>query len=152
MFLTVNDYVSELRGYLLGLQRICKTRCVFHSEIIKLERGIDNTIECYVKKLSSDFDYFGKEVISYTDVQKIFRRYVISNIDITNANAIKLIEYDLVEYFGLCSTATDSDGSFNQLVSGGAIKLNFNLDTYKSCCYFFVPINSFVIVVGLAIN
>ncbi len=144
--------VNNLNGYLHSLRRLSGNKCDFWAESVEIESDIDNTIDKYFSKLESNNKALKKEEIDYSTVEKLLKDLVFSNLNVRDDNLIKLFAWDIVEYYGLASTALDPEGGFNPLVSNGAIKVSVQSDFYESCVYYVVQIANFAVVTGLAIR
>ena len=144
--------INNLNGYLHSLRRLSGNKCDFWAECVEIDSDIDNAIDKYFSKLKSDCKVLKTEKIDYSTVENLLNNLVFSNLTIRDDNLIKLLAWDIVEYYGLASTALDSEGEFNPLVSNGAIKISVQSDFYESCVYYVVQIANFAVVTGLAIR
>ena len=144
--------VNNLNGYLHSLRRLSGNKCDFWAERVEIETDIDNTIDEYFSTLESNSKVLEIERIDYSTVEKLLDTLVFSNLNIKDGDLIKLFAWDIVEYYGLASTAVDPEREFNPLVSNGAIKVSVQSDFHNSCVYYVVQITSFAIFTGLAIR
>jgi hypothetical protein len=62
------------------------------------------------------------EKINYDAVELIFDRFIKKNLNV-NKEQLDLLLWDIVEYYGLASTALDPDDQFNPLLSKGAYRI-----------------------------
>ena len=122
--------INNLNGYLHSLRRLSGNKCDFWAECVEIDSDIDNAIDKYFSKLKSDCKVLKTEKIDYSTVENLLNNLVFSNLTIRDDNLIKLLAWDIVEYYGLASTALDSEGEFNPLVSNGAIKISVQSDFY----------------------
>jgi len=144
----MQTYVDNLNGYFQVLRRLSKNRCDFWSELIEIDGTLENTIEEYLESKES-VEFLNKKDISYSEVQELYESYIFSNITVSTV-AHKLLTYDIVEYYGLASTSTDSNNDFNPLISNGAVLLNVRSEFHSEYIYYVVEYGNKAIVTGLA--
>lgn len=144
--------VNGLNGYLYSLRRLTENKCDFWAELINIDSDIAEVIDSYLLKTNAIEKIIEKKKIDYVGVEKLLDDFIFSNLVIKDENIIKLLVWDIVEYYGLASTVIDSAADFNPLVSKGAIQITVQSSFHKQCVYYIVPISNYAIVTGLAIR
>jgi hypothetical protein len=148
----MENYVSELQGYLQSLRRLCRRQCDFHADSFLVENDIHVSIEKYINKLGSEFRFKGIKQLTYQEVESILENNLILELEVENQNTTKLFLWDIVEYFGLASTALNPNGDFNPLVSKGALAVEVHSSHYSSSTVFVVVIEKHAIVIWLSVR
>lgn len=147
------NQVSELDGYLKLLQRFCKKRCDYSVNAINIELDdVEQSAKQFVSSFDDIVEYNGLEKISFSDFQNILTKYVYSNINISDQNMVKLIDWDITEYFGLASTIKNPEGNFNPLVSNGGWQLKISSNFYEDCTIVLVEYGDQAIVFSLGMR
>lgn len=142
--------IANLNGYLHSLRRLSGNKCDFWAEATKIDSDLDNAIEGFLSNIKSGVKLIEKSKINYSAVEALLEELVLSNLLTDDENLKKSIAWDIVEYYGLASTALDAEGEFNPLVSNGAIKVSVQSDFHKSCVFYIVVISNYMVVTGLA--
>lgn len=148
----MENYVSELRGYLQSLRRLCRRQCDFHADSFLVKNDIHASIEEYIYKLGAEFKFKGIKPLTYQEVESILEKHLILELEVEDQNANELFLWDIVEYFGLASTALNPDGDFNPLVSNGALAVEVQSSHYSSGAIFVVVIEKAAIVMWLNVR
>lgn len=143
-------HIAELRGFLNALQRLCEAKSAFFAEVVRLSDDADSTLSKYFAECVAGCRYQGARRIAYSDVEAILDAFVYSKLRGVQADAIATLAWQLIEYYGLASTAADSNGPFKPLVSNGALLLSVSFDLPEICAYFAVEIPGHLIITGLA--
>ena len=92
------------------------------------------------KDLEQDFNY----------VHQLFKKYIYSKMDKINSDVIKQLDWNLVEYYGLVSTAEDENGPWNRLVGQRHRVLEYIDEAGNDAAVFFVEHKTFVVMTYLA--
>ncbi|HEY8942118.1 MAG TPA: hypothetical protein VIM59_18120 [Cellvibrio sp.] len=148
----MENYVSELRGYLQSLRRLCRRQCDFHVESFLVENDIHASIEEYINKLGAEFKFNGIKPITYQEVETVIKKHLILELEVENQNTIELFLWDIVEYYGLASTASNPNGDFNPLVSNGALAVDVESSHYSSGTIFVVVIEKTAVITWLSVR
>ncbi len=148
----MENYVSELRGYLQSLRRLCRRQCDFHADSFLVENDIHASIEKYINKLGAEFKFKGIKPLTYQEVEDALKNHLILELEVENQNTIELFLWDIVEYYGLASTASNPDGDFNSLVSNGALAVDVQSSRYSSGAIFVVVIGKTAIITWLNVR
>jgi len=148
----MENYVSELRGYLQSLRRLCRRPCDFHADSFLVENDIHSSIEEYINKLGAEFKFKGIKPVTYQEVESILKKHLVLELVLENQNTIDLFLWDIVEYYGLASTASNPDGDFNPLVSNGALAVEVQSSYYSSGAIFVVVIEKAAIITWLNVR
>lgn len=144
--------VSELNGYLKLLQRFCKKRCDFDASALTVEGDLEGAVERYVSNLDDIVEYRGLNKISFSDFQNIMKRFVYSNLTIQDENMVRLIDWDIVEYFGVASTVMDPEGDFNPIVSNGGWELDVTSNFYEACTVVLVQYDEQALILSFGVR
>ena len=141
-----SEYESALDGYLNALRRQCIRRCFFGVIELEIESSIEETIGNYVSEMKrryaamgEEYNYLGKENITYKMSSKIFDEYLYQYLQIQEANYFKLIEHDISDYLMFASEAQET-GSGHILLQNDIIKLTTRCNKYENECVLVFPL------------
>lgn len=148
----MENYVSELRGYLQSLRRLCRRQCDFYADSFVVENEIHKSIREYINNLGAEFTFKGVKPLTYQEVESVLRKHLLRELEVENPITIDLFLWDIVEYYGLASTASNPDGDFNPLVSNGAFAVEVHSLHYASSVVFVVVIEQCAIVMWLSVR
>lgn len=146
----MENYVSELRGYLQSLSRLGWRKCDFFADSFLVEIDIHTSIKEYVDKFGADLRLAGIKPLNYNEVENLLKKYLVLELKVESQNTIDLFLWDIVEYFGLVSTASNPDGDFNPLVRNGALGVEIQSSHYSSSAIFVVVIGKAAIITWLS--
>jgi hypothetical protein len=147
----MESYVENLNGFFQALRRLSENRCDYWSHCLKIDSSLENAIQNYFSSMD-DVELLEMNKITYEEVEALHQKYIFSNLVNVNGNVLDLIKWDLVEYFGLASTAIDPDGPFNPLVSSGALLLKARSTFHGEYVYYLVRYGNKAIITGLAVR
>lgn len=148
----MENYISELRGYLQSLRRLCQRQCDFYADSFPVTGDIYLSIEEHVNKCGDQFQFVGVKSITFNEVENLLQKHLIHELEVVSEDAIKLFMWDIIEYYGLISTALNPDGDFNPLVSNGALEVEVKSPHYLSGSIFVVVIEEVAIVMWLHVR
>lgn len=148
----MENYVSELRGYLQSLRRLCRRQCDFYADSFFLENDIHSSVKKYINKLGAEFEFVGIKPLTYQEVESILKKHLVAELEVESQSSIELFLWDIVEYYGLASTASNPDGDFNPLVSNGALEVEVKSSHYTSGAIFVVVIGKAAIITWLNVR
>jgi len=151
VIMSLEKHISELRGYLQSLQRLCKKRCDFDATIIPMETDLNETVTKYVAGFNGDFECIAQQKINFEEIEDLLQNYIYSNLSITNIDQIKLIDWDIIEFYGKASLEPGSTSDVNPLVTNGAIQVSITSKHYQSCAHFVVELGGHAVVTSLAV-
>jgi hypothetical protein len=117
-----------------------------------VENDIHSSVKEYIKKLGSEFEFVGVKPLTYQEVESILEKHLIAELEVESQNSIELFLWDIVEYYGLASTASNPDGDFNPLVSNGALAVEVISSHYASGAVFVVVIEKAAIITWLNVR
>ncbi|NRB38575.1 MAG: hypothetical protein HRU20_08925 [Pseudomonadales bacterium] len=144
--------ISELNGYLHSLRRLCKESCDFWAEVIDVKESVNQSIQNYIAQFEDQILIKSTRDISFSDVELLLEKYIFSNLTITNPDQLKLLAWDIVEYYGAAALDQSFESHFNPLVSNGAIQLTVDSSFHKTQVYYVVKIGNKLIITGLGIR
>lgn len=140
-------HVLELDGFLNALRCIVglPSRRFGAGLIAKNGRGIDDIVQDAIYKINQSSNEVKNSVVDFKFIQEILIDRIYSKLPNINFEDIKNTDWNLIEYYGLISTAENKNGPWNRLISQDSICLEFkNKDGYDSVI-FFVEHNEFVV-------
>lgn len=147
--MSIETHVAELRGFLNAVQQLCGPDHRLYADAISVGENEEHSLARYFSNFEGNFQYQGGSPISYQQVRALLQEYVYSSLGTFPPEVLKELDWQLIEYYGLASTA--ADGSFNPLVSEGAQLLSVNQSHYKKCEYFTVRIPGHIVITSLGI-
>jgi len=141
--------VAEFGGFLLALQRLCGPGYAFSAFLV--ERGTDEfaSLQTQFAKFEGKFKLVRTEAVTHHQVTELLSERIYSKLAYIDAPVLKMLDWQLTEYYGLASTAADPGGSFHPLVSDGALLLSVSSTHYASIVSYAVPIKGHFIVTVL---
>lgn len=140
--MSLEIHTAELRGFLNAVQQLCGLGHSFSVEAIPAGANEESTLSRYFAMFEGGFKYLGSTAISYEKAQALLHQYIFINLSSVRPQLQKELNWQLIEYYGLASTAVG--GSFNPLVSEGALLLSIAQNHYKQCTYFVVRVPGYV--------
>lgn len=144
--MTIEMHVAELRGFLNALQRLMSDRRDFYADVISPANGMEAALAAY---FNEDPAYQGSAQIGYPEVQALLHEYIFAGLNELSSKVAAELEWQLLEYYGLASTA--AGGSFNPLISNGALLLTMRQSHYSKCAYYVVQLPHHLVITGLGI-
>jgi hypothetical protein len=141
---------SELNGYLKLLQRLCKRPCHFSATSASTGGNIEKFSEEYTAQFKDILTFKELRKISYDDIKEMLTTYIYSNLVQLDTDLLKLIDWDIAEFFGLASTTFGTKGEFSPLLKGGW-KIEINSDIYESSVMLIIEYGKKAIVLNLGI-
>ncbi|MGX5172703.1 hypothetical protein ACUR5C_01590 [Aliikangiella sp. IMCC44653] len=142
--------IANLNGYLHSLRRLSENKCDFWASTVSINTDFYQTIEDFISKLNTDVKHIETKEVSYSEVEALLEQHLLSKLVTVSDDLKESFAWDIVEYYGLASTASDPEGEFNPLVSNGAIQITVQSGFHKSCVYYIVAISNHAVVTGLA--
>ena len=150
--MNIEAVICNLNGYLQSLRRLSGNKCDFWVDIIEVKTSLEDDVETHIMSIDNNLIIIDKTQISYHAVQEHLDKFVFSNLLIDDENILKLLAWDVVEYYGLASTELDPNGELNPLVHNGAILINIQSQRYESFVYYIVALPGYAIITGIAIR
>jgi hypothetical protein len=144
-------HVLELNGYLNAL------RCMVGHQyskfcaglIEKSGRTIDEVIDERIKNILKDGEILERRISNFKNVQKLLKSHIYSKIPNSNDAVVDYIDWNLIEYYGLISTAEDENGPWNRLVSQDSHIIEYVEEDKTKSVVFFVEHEEFVVATYL---
>jgi hypothetical protein len=140
-------HVLELDGFLNALRCVIglPSRKFGAGLIAKNGRTIDDIVQDSIYKINQSGKVVKNSVVDFTFIQSILSDRIYSKLPNSNSEAVKNTDWNLIEYYGLISTAEDESGPWNRLISQNSIFLEFNTEDSYDSVVFFVEHNEFVV-------
>lgn len=141
-------YVVELDGFLNAVRCFAgeSTRS-FGARYLQKE---GETLEVLVEKLiTNDISkekLISKSLVDFKRIQGIFDDHIYSKLGGADSVCIKNIDWNLVEYYGLISTAEDEKGAWNRLISQESTLLEYSDKQDNKAALFIVEYNDFFVL------
>lgn len=107
-------------------------------EIVRNEVGVSNLAD--------------QKNVAFKDIQNIFNKYIYSKLKGIERDSLKYIDWNLVEYYGLVSSAEDINGPWNRLVAQDSILVEYIDDHDQEAVIFFVEYESYILLTYLGSN
>jgi hypothetical protein len=144
-------HILELDGFLNALRcLIGHPAKVFGAGYIeKVEQDLDSIINDKIKFIEKSGCLVSRDKVDFKYIQKIFSQYIYNRLPTENENILGNLDWNLVEYYGLASTAENEDGEWNRLVSQEHIILEYKDENSIDSVIFFVEHDKFVIATYL---
>jgi len=149
---TVELHLAELDGFLNAIRCMLGVAPKLYGAafIDKNERTLAQIVQEVISdniysstlKINSEFEF------KY--IQKIFNKYIYSKLKNFERNCLEQLDWNLVEYYGLISTAENESGSWNRLVGQRHTVLEYTDDAGNDGTIFFVEHETFVVMTYLA--
>ena len=125
-------YTYEINGYLRSLQRLSKVACDFNAVYIPLNgQALEEAISKFLERYDDITSTNLVSGISFGSVERILDNLIFNNLSIGEEGTIKMLRWDLVEYFGLASTAQSDDNDFNPLINGKVVQVDIDSSFYS---------------------
>jgi len=137
-------------GYLNLLRRLCRGKCHFAVRDVRLSQTVSETIERYLSDRPYSAVLRSVSPIDYEGVNEVLKEYIFSSLVDLDQDICSVIHWDIIEYFGLASTA-NADGVFNPLVKYGAWKAELFTDTYEKSTVILVEYGDKAILLSLGV-
>ncbi len=148
--------VDELNGYLYSLRRLAKDNCDYWATHIKVknEGNVEQAIHQHFAKSHIKTEVTGIKKVDYATIKKLFSKFIIEQLTTNTEDQVYMLIWDIVEYYGIASTAVNPKGPFNPLVSEGALKITVKQEDvfHKELAYFLVQIENQAILTGFGIR
>lgn len=149
--LNAEVHVLELDGFLNALRCLVGHQGkVFGAGLIKKDgMSVDNLIEksiLPIKKLGLSIN---QSVVGFEYIQNILKVHIYSKLPANTPECIENIDWNLIEYYGLISTAENEDGPWNRLISQDSYVFEYVDENERKSVVFFVDYDEFMIVTYL---
>jgi hypothetical protein len=144
-------HVLELDGFLNALRCIIgHPSRIFGAGLIN-KNGItlEAIVEEQISKIKQSGKFIARSTVDFNFIQNLFNERIYSLLPPSKPENIKNLDWNLVEYYGLISTAEDEGGPWNRLVSQNCIHLEFFDEQNHNSAIFFVEHDEFVIATYL---
>jgi hypothetical protein len=141
---TPEIHVLELDGFLNSLRCVIgHPSKVFGAGYIP-KRGL--SIDSIVEKVIEESGYLvTKKTVDFKYIQTILHKNIYSKLPIKDEETLINLDWNLIEYYGLISTAENEDGKWNRLVSQEHIILESNGNNDLDSFMFFVEYDDFIV-------
>ncbi len=144
-------HVLELDGFLNAL------RCVighpsklFGAGLIKKGgRELITIVEESIANIEASGKLKNKELVNFKYIQEVLNIHIYAKLPTTDAKYIENIDWNIIEYYGLISTAEDEHGAWNRLVGQENYILEYIDEHNNESVIFFVEHDDFVIATCL---
>lgn len=139
--------VIELDGFLNAV------RCVLDCpRRLFLARFLECTIEDDLEHLKTLGSLSKLSELSFNSVHEQFVKNIYEKISKEKTRALENLDWNLVEYFGLISTADEEDGPWNRLIDQNHASTIFIESDGCESLVFYVVFSSFVVAVHLGLD
>lgn len=144
-----NNYISELRGYLKLIERLCGAKYSFGVINYSSKGGVDRALHEFNSNLNKGLKYDGYSLIEYEELilkieTMIFNGFLnrnkIQNEKVRSYMSGIIIE-DINEYYGLASTSTDKNNIFHPLIEGPVYQISVFNPRSAEAIYYLVKIS-----------
>ncbi len=144
---TPEIHVLELDGFFNSL------RCVIgHPSKIfgagympKRELNIESIVEDRIKVIEESGYLVTKKTVDFKYIQKILHKHIYIKLPIKDEETLINLDWNLIEYYGLISTAENENGKWNRLVSQKHIILESTGNNGLDSLIFFVEYDDFIV-------
>lgn len=116
--------------------------------IDKEDQSIDKLIDKIISKEISEDKITSRRIVDFKEIQEILGRCIYSKLSKLGVKHIDNIDWNLIEYYGLISTAEDENGSWNRLVGQKSILLEYN-DSNGKATMFLIEHANFIVLTYL---
>lgn len=141
-------YVIELDGFLNAVR--CFVGESTRSFGARYHPKNGETLETLVGKIiSNDISkdkLKSKSLVDFKHIQRVFNTHIYSKIGNADSACVKNIDWNLVEYYGLISTAENENGTWNRLVSQESALLEYSDQEGKKAALFIVEYDNFFVL------
>ena len=87
--------------------------------------------------------------MDFKSIQKIIDTNIYSKLPIDNPESISNIDWNLIEYYGLISTAEHENGAWNRLVGQDSHVIEFMGEDENECLAIFMEHDEFIVMTYL---
>ena len=145
--------VFELDGFLNALRCVidCPTR-MFSATFIEKGSDLNEIISDSIKYIEESGKLIEIKQCNYNSVYNLFVELIYKRISETKTRALDNLDWNLIEYYGLISTADQEDGPWNRLISQEHTTLRFTDDEGREYISFFVEFSDFVVTTSLGVS
>ena len=140
----MNSFVSELNGYLQSLRRLTAGAFDYGAILVASKNEDTEVVREYLDKMPYKSKVLSHKKNSHEDVKAILTDYIFSNLGIEEKKIVDLLEWDVIEYFGMAldeSVEARAANSFNPLVENGAIVVEVETSFYFRYCLIVIKVS-----------
>ncbi|WP_143821034.1 hypothetical protein [Motiliproteus sp. MSK22-1] len=145
--------VCELDGFLNAIRCIidCPRR-LFSATLIEKETTLEAIILEDIDYIDKNGNLLERSVVAYKPAYELFVNLIYNRISESKTSATDNLDWNLIEYYGLLSTADIEDGPWNRFISQEHSILRFiNADNCE-CLMFYVEFSDFVVATQLGVQ
>jgi hypothetical protein len=144
-------HILELDGFLNALRcLIGHPAKIFGAGYIeKVEQNLDSIIHDKIKLIEQSGSLVTRDIVDFKYIQKVFNQYIYNKLPTSDENNLGNLDWNLVEYYGVASTAENEDEAWNRLVSQKHVILEYQDESSINSVIFFVEHDKFVIATYL---
>ncbi|SFM71189.1 hypothetical protein [Marinobacter zhejiangensis] len=146
--------VIELDGFLNSLRCLvgCQGRLFSAAYISKKGKSLKEIVKELISKNTQAGRRISMSEACFEKVSELFEQCIYAQLSHVSRENIKNLDWNLVEYYGLISTAEDESGPWNRLVGQKHVLLESENDKGWVDIVFFVEYENFVVATFLAKN
>lgn len=149
---TAELHVIELDGFLNSLRCLVggPGRFFAASYISKDAADVLSIVQKQINNMSKEGCRVSKKEVNFKQISELFDQCIYVKIPTIDPDSLKNLDWSLVEYYGLISTAEDENGPWNRLVGQNHILLECISEEGRVDNIFFVEYESFVVATYIA--
>lgn len=145
--------VLELNGFLNALRCIidCPNRA-FGACLIQKDTDLTSIVQDAITNINSSGKVLEDTQLGYKLTYRLFIDLIYKRISPRNKRALDNLDWNLIEYYGLISTADQEDGPWNRFISQEHRVLRFIGNDGGEYVIFFVEYSDFVVETQLGVS
>ena len=140
-------HVLELDGFLNSLRCVIghPSKIFGAGYIPKRELNIESIVEDRIKVIEESGYLVTKKTVDFKYIQKILHKHIYIKLPIKDEETLINLDWNLIEYYGLISTAENENGKWNRLISQKHITLESTSNNGLDSLIFFVEYDDFIV-------
>ncbi len=144
-------HVLELDGFLNALRcLIGHPSKVFGAGVIeKNGRSLNVIIDESVANIEATGKLSRRDIVDFEYIQNIFDKHIYSKLKDFDKKIIGNLSWNLIEYYGLVSSAEDENGCWNRLISQKSTLLEYVDEFNNESVIFYVEHDDFIVATYL---
>ncbi|RJG40168.1 hypothetical protein [Motilimonas pumila] len=107
-------------------------------------------IEEQINYIKEKGTFKNQKVVDYNFIETLFKSFIYDQLSELNKEQLYNLDWNLVEHYGLISTAENESGSWNRLISQKHTLLEYINENGCEAVLFFVEHDGFVVITYLA--
>ncbi|WP_148059405.1 hypothetical protein [Sinobacterium caligoides] len=142
----------ELDGFLNAVR--CFLDCpkrLFSAELVGGGLPLEDIVDGDIKGIETNGRVISKSIENYHSVYKLIVDLIYKKISKSKTRSTENIDWNLVEYYGLISTADIEDGPWNRLISQDHTLVRFLDEDGSESITFYIEFSDFVLATQLGV-